>query len=97
MKEPNLETIARMTNLGESGQDKFVADWAIMAQNTLYEQGISRAYLESGEASYIIAKAVTDLIDDGEFSTTTLSIVNTLRVNHPHEEDETDVPTSENK
>jgi len=94
MKEPNIETIARMTNLGESGQDNFVENWAIMAQNTLYEQGISRTYLESDEASYIIAKAVTDLVDDGDFSTTTISIINTLRVNHPHEEDSIDVPTS---
>lgn len=87
MKSPNLETIARMTNLGESGQDSFVSDWATMAQTSLYEQGISRTYLESDEASYIIAKAVTDLIEDGDLSTTTLSIVNTLRVNHPHTED----------
>lgn len=91
MKSPNLEIIARMTNLGDSGQDSFVANWATMAQNSLYEQGISQKYLESEEASYIIAKAVTDLVEDGSFSNTTLSIVASLRTNHPHTEDNPDV------
>lgn len=82
------EIIKRMTNLADSGQDDFVNDWATMAKNSLYEQGISKAYLESEEGEYIIAKAVTDLIDDGNFSSTTLSLIGTLRVNHPHSEDE---------
>lgn len=91
MKAPNLDIIARMTNIAESGQDTFIANWASMAQASLYEQGISQKYLESDEASYIIAKAVTDLVEDGDFSETTLSIVKSLRVNHPHSEDNTDV------
>lgn len=82
------EIIKTMTNLADSGQDDFVADWAEMARQSLYEQGISKAYLASSDAEYIIAKAVTDLIEDGNFSNTTLSLIATLRVNHPHTEDE---------
>lgn len=81
-------TIARMTNLADSGQDAFVTDWANMARTSLYEQGISHAFLATPEADYIIAKAVTDLVEDGNFSQTTLSLIATLRVNHPHSEDD---------
>lgn len=81
------EIIKNMTNLADSGQDQFVEDWAQMAKNMLYEQGVSNAYLDSQDAQYIIAKAVTDLIEDGNLSNTTLSLVATLRVNHPHTED----------
>lgn len=81
------EEIKRMTNLADSGQDAFVENWTEMAKISLYEMGISHAFLNSEDANYILAKVVTDLIEDGEFSTTTLSLVNTLRVNHPHSED----------
>lgn len=81
------EIIKTMTNLADSGQDDFVADWATMAKTLLYEQGVSNAYLNSSVAEYLIAKAVTDLIEDGDFSTTTLSMIATLRINHPHTED----------
>lgn len=81
------EIIKTMTNLADSGQDDFVTDWAEMAKVSLYEQGISNAFLASTEAQYIVAKAVTDLIEDGDFSATTLSLIGTLRVNHPHSED----------
>lgn len=81
------EIIKTMTNLADSGQDNFVTDWAQMAKTLLYEQGVSNAYLNSTEAEYLIAKAVTDLIEDGNFSNTTLSMLATLRVNHPHAED----------
>ena len=81
------EKIKSMTNLADSGQDQFVDDWAMMAKTSLHEQGISNTFLNSTEAEYIIAKAVTDLIEDGEFSNTTLSLIATLRVNHPHSED----------
>lgn len=81
------EIIKTMTNLADSGQDDFVNDWAEMARITLYEQGVSYAFLNSEEAEYILAKAVTDLIEDGNLSNTTLSILATLRVNHPHSED----------
>lgn len=87
---PN-EIIARMTNLADSGQDEFVTDWAEMAKLSLYEQGISHTFLNSTRAQYIIAKAVTDLVEDGNFSATTLSLIATLRVNHPHTEDRDDV------
>ena len=82
------EIIKRMTNLADSGQDDFVTDWVEMAKLSLYEQGISNAFLNSTKAQYILAKAVTDLIEDGNFSATTLSLIGTLRVNHPHSEDE---------
>lgn len=82
------EKIKTMTNLADSGQDDFVADWAEMAKIALHEQGISNSFLASSKAEYIIAKAVTDLIDDGQFSKTTLDLIATLRVNHPHSEDE---------
>lgn len=80
--------IAQMTNLAGSGQDDFVNDWATMARITLHEQGVSNAFLATSEADFIIAKAVTDLIEDGNLSATTLSLIATLRVNHPHTEDE---------
>ena len=82
------EIIKTMTNLADSGQDDFVTDWVEMAKLSLYEQGISHAFLNSTDGQYIIAKAVTDLIEDGNFSATTLSLIGTLRVNHPHTEDE---------
>jgi len=85
------EIIKTMTNLADSGQDDFVTDWVEMAKVSLYEQGISHTFLNSNDGQYIIAKAVTDLIEDGNFSTTTLSLIGTLRVNHPHSEDEENV------
>ena len=81
------EIISNMTNLADSGQDEFVENWTEMAQIMLYEQGISNTFLSSTNAQYILAKAVTDLIEDGNLSNTTLSMVATLRANHPHSED----------
>ena len=83
----DLTTIKRMLNLADSGQDDFVTDWVEMAKLSLYEQGISHTFLNSTRAQYILAKAVTDLIEDGTFSATTLSLIASLRVNHPHSED----------
>lgn len=85
------EIIKTMTNLADSGQDDFVTDWVEMAKLSLYEQGISHAFLNSTSGQYIIAKAVTDLIEDGNFSATTLSLIGTLRINHPHSEDQENV------
>ncbi len=79
--------IAVMTNLADSGQNEFVQDWTEMAKTMLYEQGISNTFLNSEAAQYLLAKAVTDLIEDGNFTSTTLSLVATLRANHPHTED----------
>lgn len=84
----NNNIIATMTNLADSGQEEFVNDWTQMAMTMLYEQGISQTFLDSDQAQYLLAKAVTDLIEDGNFSSTTLSLIATLRVNHPHSEDE---------
>ena len=81
------EIIARMTNLGESGQDPFVADYAELAKITLYEKGVSRKFVNSTEAAYILAKIVTDLVEDGDLSEFATRMIATLRVNHPHSED----------
>lgn len=80
-----------MTNLADSGQDEFVADYAELAKLTLYEQGISKKFINSNEAAYIIAKVVTDLVEDGNLSNFTMGFIATLRVNHPHSEDNTNV------
>ena len=76
MAEQNQnEIIKTMTNLADSGQDAFVNDWAQMARTLLYEQGISNAFLDSENAQYILAKAVTDLIEDGNLSSSSLSMI----------------------
>lgn len=79
--------VGRMANLGDSGQDEFVEDYTELAKQILYEQGISNTYLNKVTSTYIIAKVVTDLIEDGELSKTTNDLIATLRVNHPHSED----------
>ena len=81
------EIINNMTNLADSGQDPFVENWSEYARTQLYEQGVSHAFINSANADYIVAKMVTDLVEDGELSSTTLSMIATLRVNHPHTED----------
>lgn len=81
------DIIANMTNLADSGQDKFVENYTELAKITLYEQGISNKFLASNEAAYVLAKVVTDLVDDGNLSTTTMALIATLRVNHSHSED----------
>lgn len=87
-QQTQQEIIASMTNLEGSGQDTFVENYTQLAINTLYEMGISQTYLNSKAASYILAKAVTDLVEDGNLSTTTNELIATLRTNHPHSEDE---------
>ena len=89
------EIIKNMTNLADSGQDQFVANWKEMAKITLHEMGVSNAFLTSSNAEYILAKAVTDLIEDGDLTATTRAIIATLRVNHPHSEDiQSETPTT---
>lgn len=80
-----------MTNLADSGQDAFIEDYAELAKITLYEMGISNTFIASQNAAYILAKVVTDLVEDGNISKTTEMLINTLRVNHPHSEDESNV------
>lgn len=87
-QQTQQEIIASMTNLEGSGQDTFVENYTQLAHNTLYEMGISQTYLNSPAASYILAKAVTDLVEDGNLSNTTNALIATLRTNHPHSEDE---------
>jgi hypothetical protein len=81
------DIIAGMTNLAESGQDPFVKDYAELARVTLYEQGVSHKFINSNEAAYILGKIVTDLVEDGDLSKFALAMIATLRVNHPHSED----------
>lgn len=81
------EIIKNMTNLADSGQDDFVENYTELAKQTLYEMGISNTYLASANAAYILAKVVTDLVEDGELSNTTNALIATLRINHPHSED----------
>lgn len=85
------EIIASMTNLADSGQDRFVEDWTEYAKVKLYEQGVSMTYLNSANASYVLGKAVTDLVEDGGFSKDLNELLASLRVNHPHSEDIDDV------
>jgi len=82
------DIIANMTNLADSGQNTFVADYAELARQTLYEMGISHKYINSDAAAYILAKLVTDFVEDGTLSSTTNALIATLRTNHPHSEDE---------
>lgn len=89
MAQTQQEIIASMTNLEGSGQDTFVQNYTQLAYNTLYEMGVSYAYLNSDNAAYILAKVVTDLVEDGTLSNTTNALIATLRTNHPHSEDET--------
>lgn len=81
------EIISNMTNLGDSGQDKFVENWTEYAKLTLYEQGVSNTYINSSAAAYILAKIVTDMVDDGTLSKAAENLIASLRINHPHSED----------
>ena len=81
------EIIANMTNLGDSGQDRFVENWTEYAKLTLYEQGVSYKFINSAGASYILAKIVTDIVEDGTLSKAAETMIATLRINHPHSED----------
>ena len=87
MANENQNVIGVMTNLADSGQNEFVQDWTQMAKTMLYEQGLSNTFLNGANGNYILAKAVTDLIEDGDFTSTTRDLIATLRVNHPHSED----------
>ena len=79
--------IASMTNIGDSAQDPFVKNWSEYAKLKLYEQGVSKTFLNSADAAYVLGKAVTDLVEDGGFSKDLIDLLATLRVNHPHSED----------
>lgn len=82
------EIIANMTNLADSGQDQFVENWTEYAKLTLYEQGVSQKFINSPQASYILAKIVTDIVEDGNLSKAAETFIASLRINHPHSEDE---------
>lgn len=82
------EIIANMSNIGDSGQNSFVEDWGAFAKELLYESGVSRKYINSPAAAYYLAKIVTDMVDTGALSSLSNQFIATLRVNHPHSEDE---------
>lgn len=86
-KRTQDDIVANMTNIADSGQDLFVQDQKELAKITLYEMGISKKFLDSEQASYILGKFVTDNVEDGNLSTTMKDIIATLRANHPHSED----------
>lgn len=81
------EIISNMTNVGDSGQGGFVADWTEFAKNLLSERGVSLKYINGTASAYILAKIVTDMIEDGELSKTSETFIASLRVNHPKSED----------
>ena len=85
------QIVGTMTNLADSGQDEFVGNYTELAKITLYEMGISKKFIDSENAAYILGKVVTDLVDDGNISKTSEMLIATLRINHPHSEDDTNV------
>ena len=84
------EIISNMTNVGDSGQDGFVSDWAAFAKNLLSERGVSQKYINSAASAYILGKIVTDMIEDGELSKVSSDFIASLRINHPKSEDKED-------
>lgn len=82
-----LEIISNMTNIADSGQDGFVSDWTEFAKNLLSERGVSQKYINSTASAYILAKIVTDMIENGELSRMSESFIASVRVNHPKSED----------
>lgn len=86
------EIVASVTNLANSGQDTFIEDKAKTAYIILYENGISKKFLDSEEGAYIIGKVTEDLIDAGGVTTfTDKYLIAPLRINHPRSEDEKNV------
>lgn len=83
----HLEIISNMTNVGDSGQDVFVSDWTEYAKNLLRERGVSEKYINGDTSAYILAKIVTDMVETGELSKISESIIASLRINHPKSED----------
>lgn len=81
------DIVASLSNIGDSGQDQFVQDNKELAKITLHEMGISKKFLDSESASFVLGKFVTDNVEDGELSTTMERLIGTLRANHPHSED----------
>ena len=81
------EIISNMTNIGDSGQGGFVSDWGEFAKHLLRSRGISEKYINSAASAYILAKIVTDMVEDGELSKTSETFIASLRVNHPKSED----------
>lgn len=82
-----LEKISNMTNIADSGQDGFVSDWSEFAKELLRSRGVSEKYINSTASAYILAKIVTDIVEDGELSKTSEAFIASLRVNHPKSED----------
>lgn len=81
------EIISNMANVGDSGQDGFVEDWAEFAKELLRSRGISEKYINSTSSAYILAKIVTDMIENGELSRVAEIFISSVRINHPKSED----------
>lgn len=88
MERTQKEIVASVNNLADSGQDQFIEDKAKTAYILLYENGISKKFLDSEDGKYIIGKVVEDLLDAGGITTfTDKYLLAPLRINHPHSED----------
>lgn len=83
----HIEIISNMSNVGDSGQDAFVTDWSEFAKELLRSRGVSEKYINSTASAYILAKIVTDMIEDGELSKVSETFIASLRVNHSKRED----------
>lgn len=83
----SLEIISNMTNVGDSGQDDFVADWSELAKDILRERGVSEKYINGPRSAYILAKIITDMVEGGELSKASETFIASLRINHPKSED----------
>jgi hypothetical protein len=90
MTRTQKEIVASTSNLNSN--DQFTEDKATQAKIILYQNGISKKFLDSEEGAYIIGKVVEDLIDAGGITTfTDKYILAPIRVNHPHREDKANV------
>lgn len=86
MERTQKEIVASISNLDSN--DKFTEDKTTQAKIILYENGISKKYLDSEDGAYIIGKVVEDLIDAGGITPfTDKYLLAPIRVNHPHSED----------
>ena len=86
MEREQKEIVASVSNL--NSEEQFTKDKTTQAKIILYENGISKKFLDSEDGAYIIGKVVEDLIDAGGITAfTDKYLLAPIRVNHPHSED----------